>query len=123
MSINFDPSHLVRMGIDPLRFLDEFIGRIRHVHAKDTALDAERLYEFGHELPATFSAPGKFGGLAWRYTIPGRGAMNWTEVFARLARLGYAGRVSVELEDDDFNGTDEGEKSGLLIARKFLESC
>ena len=36
LGVNYDPSHLLRMGIDPLRFLSEFIGRVYHVHAKDS---------------------------------------------------------------------------------------
>jgi sugar phosphate isomerase/epimerase len=27
-SINYDPSHLLRMGIDPIRFLKEFAPRV-----------------------------------------------------------------------------------------------
>jgi len=111
------------MGIDPLRFLDEFTLRILHTHAKDTELLPEALYEFGHEQPATFAAPRGFGGWAWRYTIPGRGAMRWAEAFARLAAAGYAGGVSVELEDEEFCGTDEGEQAGFRLARDFLARC
>ena len=28
MGVNYDPSHLVRMGIDPIRFLKEFVGHV-----------------------------------------------------------------------------------------------
>jgi len=28
LAINFDPSHLIRMGIDPVRFLGEFVGQV-----------------------------------------------------------------------------------------------
>ena len=40
-----------------------------------------------------------------------------------LAAAGYDGFVSIELEDANFNGTEEGEKQGLLLARRFLEGC
>lgn len=121
LAINYDPSHLVRMGVDPLRFLDEFVDRVRHVHAKDTELLPDACYEFGHEQPATFAAPHRFGGFTWRYTIPGRGGVRWPEVFVRLQAAGYDGRVSIELEDADYNGSEEGEQLGLLNARDFLE--
>jgi sugar phosphate isomerase/epimerase len=49
LGINYDPSHLLRMGIDPMRFLAEFGPRVVHVHGKDTELNAENLYEFGTE--------------------------------------------------------------------------
>jgi len=70
MGVNYDPSHLIRMGIDPLRFLKEFVGRVYHVHGKDAELFADNLYEYGHEQPPTFAKEMNFGSMAWRYTIP-----------------------------------------------------
>jgi sugar phosphate isomerase/epimerase len=123
MGINYDPSHLIRMGIDPLRFLREFVGRVGHIHGKDTELLAERQYELGCEQPATFAEGVAFGGNHWRYTIPGHGQMRWSAAFRILADAGYDGRISVELEDANFNGSEEGEKRGLILARRFLEGC
>lgn len=124
VGFNYDPSHLVRMGIDALRFLREFVGRVYHVHGKDTVLaDADARYEFGREQPATFADVPRWGGPTWRYTIPGRGAVDWPETLRVLVAAGYRGGISVELEDADFNGTEAGEKRGLILARGFLESC
>jgi sugar phosphate isomerase/epimerase len=61
--------------------------------------------------------------MHWRYTIPGHGGSRWPEMLRVLHDAGYAGAVSIELEDENFNGTLEGEKAGLLHARDFLESC
>ncbi|MGC9349288.1 MAG: sugar phosphate isomerase/epimerase family protein, partial [Anaerolineae bacterium] len=77
MGINYDPSHLIRQGIDPILFLEEFNDRVYHVHGKDTELIPENLYEYGHELPAIFEPRFPFGAWAWRYTIPGQGSMRW----------------------------------------------
>lgn len=123
MGINYDPSHLIRMGIDPLRFLAEFAVRVVHVHGKDTALYADALYEYGHEQSPTFFKGRGFGGAVWRYTIPGHGVMNWPEGFTLLANAGYRGAVSVELEDENFNGTTEGEQRALALSRAYLEGC
>lgn len=120
MGVNFDPSHLLRMGIDPVRFCREFTGRIHHVHAKDTQLLADDLYEYGTTQPATLGQPYGFGGHYWRYTIPGHGVTPWGELFAILSDAGYQGMVSIELEDENFNGTEEGEKRGLTASRDFL---
>ena len=49
--------------------------------------------------------------------------MRWVEIFRILADAGYKGAVSIELEDENFNGTPEGEKAGILHARDFLQSC
>jgi sugar phosphate isomerase/epimerase len=123
MGVNYDPSHLLRMGIDPLRFLAEFVDRVHHVHGKDTELNSENLYEFGHEQPGTFTEAAPFGGWAWRYTIPGHGVARWTPIFTLLAHAGYRGMVSIELEDMRFNGSEEGEKLGLIKSREYLQGC
>jgi sugar phosphate isomerase/epimerase len=121
--INYDPSHLLRMGIDPLRFVREFAARVHHVHGKDTEVFTDALYEYGSEQPATFSKVHGFGGTHWRYTIPGHGIAPWTEIFAVLVKAGYAGAVSIELEDENFDGSPEGQKAGLLHGRNFLQSA
>ncbi len=123
MGVNYDPSHLIRMGIDPLRFLKEFVRRVYHVHGKDTELFADNLYEYGHEQPPTFAQEMPFGSMAWRYTIPGHGVTSWTQIFSILKDAGYAGCVSIELEDMNFNGTEAGEKLGILQGAHFLEGC
>lgn len=123
MGVNYDPSHLIRMGIDPLRFLKEFVGRVYHVHGKDTELFADNLYEYGHEQPPTFAQEMGFGSMAWRYTIPGHGITSWTQIFSLLKAAGYAGCLSIELEDMNFNGTEAGEKQGILAGAHFLEGC
>lgn len=121
--VNYDPSHLIRMGIDPLRFVREFADRVFHVHAKDTELLAERQYELGTEQPATFAERIGFGGGHWRYCIPGHGCMRWSQAFKTLAEAGYNGGVSIELEDAHFNGSEEGEQRGLILSRQYLEGC
>jgi sugar phosphate isomerase/epimerase len=120
MGVNYDPSHLLRMGIDPLRFLREFGERVYHVHGKDTELLAENQYEYGTEQPATFAKPIRFGAHAWRYTIPGHGQVRWVDTFRLLVEQGYQGCVSIELEDANFNGPTEGEQLGILLGARFL---
>ena len=128
LKLNYDPSHLVRVGVDPLRFLSEFGAHVRHAHGKDTALDANRLYETGNlgaSLPADYpgsAAKGQpgFGEGWWRYCIPGDGVVSWKEVSALLSQNGYGGHVSVELEDFRYNGTREGEIKGLIRSQQYL---
>jgi sugar phosphate isomerase/epimerase len=120
LAINFDPSHLIRMGIDPVRFLGEFAGRVGHVHGKDTEIFPERVYEFGTLQQSALADPFPFGGHFWRYAIPGKGIAPWTKMLGMLKEAGYDGAVSIELEDKDFNGTEAGEKRGLIAARDYL---
>lgn len=123
IGVNYDPSHLVRMAIDPIRFVLEFKDRIYHVHGKDTEWIDDALYEFGTEQPATFAAPHGFGSHHWRYTIPGHGCVRWPAAFQILADHGYRGAVSIELEDEEFNGSEAGEKQGLVLGAGFLAGC
>jgi sugar phosphate isomerase/epimerase len=120
LGVNFDPSHLVRMGIDPVRFLGEFAPRVWHVHAKDAVINAEELYQFGNLQPANLARPHGWGGYHWRYAVPGAGGIDWPTLLRMLKEAGYKGSVSVELEDENFNGTEEGEKQGLIAARDYL---
>ncbi len=128
LNLNYDPSHLARLGIDPLRFLAEFGGSVAHVHGKDTAFDGAQRYEtgiLGASLPADLpgSAAARqlgFGEGWWRYCIPGDGVVDWAGVASGLHAWGYGGMVSMELEDARYNGDWDGEQRGLLRAREFL---
>jgi sugar phosphate isomerase/epimerase len=117
--LNYDPSHLIRLQVDHVRFLREFAQHVKHVHAKDTDIDAEAMYEYGTQ-PAAFAKPHGFGEWTWRYSLPGHGQARWGEIIGILKESGYGGLVSIELEDEHFNGTEEGEKQGLLRSLQYL---
>ncbi|WP_274364602.1 sugar phosphate isomerase/epimerase family protein [Paenibacillus thermotolerans] len=119
--LNYDPSHLVRLGIDYIRALSEFGERVNHCHGKDTEILTDELYECG-VLPATFGAKYGFSEGSWRYTIPGDGEVDWTKVAIRLERLGYKGAVCIELEDHRYWGSLEKERKGILKSAEFLRS-
>jgi sugar phosphate isomerase/epimerase len=123
MGINYDPSHLIRMSIDHLRFLREFGDRAFHAHGKDTELLEDQVYEYGTEQPATFFKPVPFGGTTWRYTIPGQGVAHWIEIMRILQEKGYQGAISIELEDANFFREAEAEKLGVLQGARFLTGC
>ena len=121
VGINYDPSHLIRLRVDHIRFLKEFAEHVKHVHAKDTDVDHDALYEFGTQ-PGTFATPHRWGEWTWRYTLPGHGLARWGEIFTILKSSAYQGAVSVELEDENFNGTEEGEQRALEYSLEFLKS-
>ena len=123
ISLNYDPSHLIRLGVDHIRFLHEFVPHVVHVHGKDTELFSDGLYEFGLYQPSAFEEGRPFGSNTWRYTIPGHGVARWTEIFTILKKANYGGAVCIELEDQFFNGTEAGEKEGLLHGANFLKSA
>ncbi len=91
---NFDPSHLVWQGVDPVAFLDRFPDRIFHVHMKDviTRLDGVRGILGSH---LQFGDPRR----GWDFRSVGRGEVNFEEIIRALNALGYDGPLSVEWED------------------------
>ena len=123
LGINYDPSHLIRLGIDPIRYLREFVSHVVHVHAKDTELSPDGAYEFGLYQDSTFQpvqSSRRYSGLTWRYRLPGRGCANWSLILRILADNGYSGGISIELEDEDYIGSEKLEKEGLIATRDFL---
>lgn len=118
--INYDPSHLIRLGVDYLRMLNEFGHRVHHVHAKDTKFDEEALYIYGRMTP-TLSKPKAFGEDWWRYCIPGEGEADWAQIMKNLEDFGYDGILSIEHEDVRYWGDWEVEAEGFIRARAHLK--
>lgn len=118
--MTYDPSHLVRLGIDYIRVLNEFGERVNHCHGKDTEILHDELYECG-VLPSTFGEKYLFSEGSWRYTIPGDGEINWGgKIALRLERIGYKGPISIELEDHRYSESLEAEQQGIIKAVKHL---
>ena len=109
---NFDPSHLLWQGVDPVVFLDRFPDHIFHVHAKDVAvqLNGERSI-LGSHLP--------FGDhrRGWEFRSVGRGDVDFDAIIRTLNRIGYDGPLSVEWEDE---GMDR--RQGAAESIDYLES-
>jgi len=91
---NFDPSHLIWQGVDPVEFIRAFPDRIYHVHVKDaiTLLNG-RTGILGSHL--NFGDPRR----GWEFRSPGRGTVNFEEIIRALNHVGYNGPLSVEWED------------------------
>jgi sugar phosphate isomerase/epimerase len=120
LGICYDPSHFARLQIDHMRVLHEFSDRVRHVHLKDTEINAEKLYESGI-LGESYSNSYVCGEGWWRYTIPGEGVVDWNQVIRRLEDAGYDGVLSVELEDHYFWQTPELQQEGILRSKEYIE--
>ena len=99
--------------------LEEFGDRIHHCHGKDTELLPEARYLYGDAAPALTKAP-RFSGGAWRYCVPGAGAVNWATIAYELERAGYQGCVSIELEDARYAGSVQAEQRGVRKAFEHL---
>ncbi|MEM2888958.1 MAG: sugar phosphate isomerase/epimerase family protein [Candidatus Bathyarchaeia archaeon] len=107
IGLEFDPSHLIYMGIDYIKAAIKFKDRIYHVHAKDT--------EILHDV---LSTQGIYGNGWWRYRIPGWGDVDWQKLIKILLEANYQGNIVIEHEDPVFTGPRFRE--GLLLALGHL---
>ena len=91
---NFDPSHLLWQGVDPVEFIRTFPDRIYHVHIKDAivTLNGKSGILCSH---LNFGDPRR----GWDFRSPGRGGVNFEEIIRALNVIGYMGPLSVEWED------------------------
>ncbi|MCC6682924.1 MAG: sugar phosphate isomerase/epimerase [Phycisphaeraceae bacterium] len=92
---NFDPSHLGYQGVDYVKFLYDFRGRIYHAHVKDAWWgqgDGSVGVFGGH---TSFADPRRY----WDFRSPGRGDIDFERVIVALNDINYAGPLSVEWED------------------------
>lgn len=108
--LNFDPSHLIWQYIDYVRCIREFGKRLIHVHAKDTKIDSDLLYERG------------IMGLGWQKPkLPGLGDVNWGSFFSALNDVGYKDAVCIEVEDRAYEDTLADRERSITQSRRHLE--
>ena len=103
---NYDPSHLGYQGVDYVKFIREFEGRIFHAHMKDA------WWGHGNGTVGVFGGHTNFGDPAryWDFRSVGRGDINFEEIIVALNDTGYRGPLSVEWEDgrmDRIHGATE----------------
>lgn len=109
LGLEFDPSHLFWLGVDPLPLLREYSSRIWHVHAKDTEVFPERRQR-----------ESILGESWWRFCLPGYGSIDWGRFIGTLCDVGYEGAVTIEHEDRAWLGSDERVTAGLRYTRDYL---
>ena len=107
VGLEFDPSHLMWQGADPIQAVRRFADRLVFLHAKDTEVLNDRLDQVGI-----------YGDGWWRYRLPGLGDLDWSAFARAVAEVGYSGGIVIEHEDPLFEG--ERFEEGLAIGLKFL---
>ena len=109
---NFDPSHLIWQGVNPVEFIRYFPDRIYHVHMKDgsTTLNGRTGILASH-LP--FGDPRR----GWDFRSVGRGAVRFEEIIRALNAIEYTGPLSVEWED---SGMDR--EAGATEAAQYCKN-
>ena len=118
--LNYDPSHLLWLGIDPVAALRPYVDRVAHAHAKDAeTFPAERTrYGFFGRTSTREQDPWDLGW--WRYRLPGLGEVDFRRYVDALYEGGFEGVLSVEHEDPVWGGTPELVEAGLRIAHQNL---
>ena len=116
---NFDPSHLMWMGADPLAAARALAGAIYHVHAKDTRIDPGIAGVNG----IIETTPGdRFQSRAWNYITLGygHGESWWRDFVAVLAATGYDDVFSIEHEDPMMSALEGVEKSVAFLRNVLI---
>jgi sugar phosphate isomerase/epimerase len=109
LGIEYDPSHLICLGIDYLQIIRDWGHKFVHAHAKDAELQWENVRKYG------FLEPG-----AVRHRMPGLGQVDWGATIGLLVEYGYRGNLDIEGRHDPVF-KDELEETGLLISRNTLQ--
>jgi sugar phosphate isomerase/epimerase len=110
---NFDPSHLIWQGVDPVEFIRRFGDRIYHCHMKDAIVKLDgRSGILGSHLD--FGDPRR----GWDFRSLGRGGVNFEEIIRALNEVGYDGPLSVEWEDSGMD-RDQGAREACEFVRRI----
>lgn len=112
LGANFDPSHLIWQGIDPVVAI-KTLGKenaIFHFHAKDTKLDK---YNIAANGVLDYKSYTDFDGRAWSFRAVGYGndVSYWKDIISALTIVGYDYAISIEHED------------GLMAPKEGLEKA
>lgn len=117
---NFDPSHLVWQGIDPVEAI-KTLGRekaIFHFHAKDTYLDQANIKQNGVLDTKHYS---NILDRSWSFRSVGYGHDEkvWKDMVSALRAVGYDYVLSIEHEDM-LASTDEGLSKAISLLKGIL---
>jgi sugar phosphate isomerase/epimerase len=112
---NFDPSHLIWQGMDPVAVIKALGPAIFHFHAKDTKIDKYNTALNGVLDTQHYSDEAH---RSWIFRSVGYGMdySMWKDIMSTLRLVGYDYVVSIEHEDSLMSANE-----GLLKAIEFLK--
>ena len=118
LGANFDPSHLIWQGIDPVAAIKELKGAIYHFHAKDTRIDEYNTAKNGVLDTKHYS---QIADRAWVFRTVGYGndIQYWKEMVTALKTNGYDGVLSIEHEDSMMS-IKEGLEKAVAVLKEVL---
>lgn len=115
---NFDPSHLIWQGMDPVTCIRALGDAIYHFHAKDTKIDPANtarngvldLKPYGDEINRSW---------IFRSVGYGRDAAYWKDIISNLRMVGYDYAISIEHEDS-LMSQNEGLRKAVAMLKDVL---
>ena len=118
IGVNFDPSHFVWQGIDPLLAVRELREAIFHVHAKDVYVDPYNRARNGVLDTKHYS---RFADRSWSFRTVGygQGEKFWRDFVSALRIAGYDGVLSIEHEDG-LASIEEGLSRAVEVLRAVV---
>lgn len=118
VGMNFDPSHLLWMGGDPILAARTLGKAIYHIHAKDVRVEKGLVDSDGVLDTKTIDL---FSKRTWNYVALGHGHDIgwWKEFFSVVSMVGYDGPVSLEMEDLTMDPLT-GVKKSLKVLKEAL---
>lgn len=93
VGLTVDTGHAVLGGVDTLALIRDHPLRVAHVHCKGIR---SRVFERVRSESKSFLS----GVISGMFTVPGDGDLEFAGVMQALAKIGYAGWVIVEAEQD-----------------------
>jgi sugar phosphate isomerase/epimerase len=117
---NFDPSHLLWQGADPVTAIHELAreGAIFHAHAKDTYLNTDNVRRNGVLDTKHY---GDIADRSWTFRTVGYGSGErfWRDLVSALRTAGYDYVLSIEHEDA-LASRDEGLSKAIELLDRVL---
>ena len=115
---NFDPSHLIWQGIDPVAAIRELTGAIYHFHAKDTRIDKYNTAKNG-VLDTKHYSDELHRSWIFRSVGYGNDMQYWRDMISALRLAGYDKVMSIEHEDSLMT-PDEGLRHAVEFLKESI---
>ena len=116
---NFDPSHLIWQGIDPVAAIRKLGKSIYHVHAKDTKVDK---YNTAINGVLDTKHYGDEINRSWVFRSVGYGndMQYWRDMISNLRMIGYDDILSIEHEDSIMTSEEGLEKAIQFLKESII---
>jgi len=112
VGLTIDTGHAALGGIDTLALIRDHPHRVAHVHCKDIR---SRVFSLVKSESKSFLS----GVISGMFTVPGDGDLEFASVMQALAKIGYAGWIIVEAEQDPAVATPKSYAAlGLKTLRR-----